>query len=278
MSTECIDAHHHLWKYSSKEYPWMSDKMDVLRRDYVHDDLSAVAAAAGITGTVVVQAQQTIAETEWLLSLAEDSKLIRGVVGWVSLVDAKVEAALEELAQRPKLKGVRHVLHDEADDRYMLREDFNRGIGSLKQFDLRYDLLIFERHLLQTIEFVDRHPNQIFILDHIAKPRIHEQVIEPWRSNLQELARRENIYCKISGMVTEAEWHSWNEAQLWPYMETVLAAFGPGRLMFGSDWPVLNLASDYTSWVELVKRAVDKLSPHERQQIMAKTAVEVYGL
>lgn len=256
----------------------MSDKMDVLRRDYVHDDLSAVAAAAGITGTVVVQAQQTIAETEWLLSLAEDSKLIRGVVGWVSLVDAKVEAALEELAQRPKLKGVRHVLHDEADDRYMLREDFNRGIGSLKQFDLRYDLLIFERHLLQTIEFVDRHPNQIFILDHIAKPRIHEQVIEPWRSNLQELARRENIYCKISGMVTEAEWHSWNEAQLWPYMETVLAAFGPGRLMFGSDWPVLNLASDYTSWVELVKRAVDKLSPHERQQIMAKTAVEVYGL
>ena len=256
----------------------MSDNMDVLRRDYVHDDLSAVTAAAGVTGTVVVQAQQTIAETEWLLSLAQDSKLIRGVVGWVSLVDAKVEAALEDLAQRPTLKGVRHVLHDEADARYMLREDFNRGIDTLKQFDLRYDLLIFERHLPQTIEFVDRHPNQIFILDHIAKPRIHEQVIEPWRSNLQELARRENVYCKISGMVTEAEWHSWNEAQLWPYMETVLAAFGPGRLMFGSDWPVLNLASDYTAWVELVKRAVDKLSPHERQQILAKTAVEAYGL
>ena len=256
----------------------MSDKMDVLRRDYVHDDLSAVTAAAGVTGTVVVQAQQTIAETEWLLSLAQDSKLIRGVVGWAPLVDAKVEAALEELAQRPTLKGVRHVLHDETDDRYMLREDFNRGIGTLKQFDLRYDLLIFERHLPQTIEFVDRHPNQIFILDHIAKPRIHEQVIEPWRSNLQELARRENVYCKISGMVTEAEWHSWNEAQLWPYIETVLAAFGPGRLMFGSDWPVLNLASDYTAWVELVKRAVDKLAPHERQQILAKTAVEAYGL
>ncbi|WP_158822679.1 amidohydrolase [Granulicella sp. S156] len=278
MSTECIDAHHHLWKFSSKEYPWMSDKMDVLRRDYVHDDLSAVTAAAGVTGTVVVQAQQTIAETEWLLSLAEGSKLIRGVVGWVPLIDAKVEASLEEIARLPKLKAVRHVLHDEADDRYMLREDFNRGIACLKRFDLRYDLLIFERHLPQTIEFVDQHPHQIFILDHIAKPRIHEQVMEPWRSNLRELARRENVYCKISGMVTEADWHSWSEAQLWPYMETVLSTFGAERLMFGSDWPVLNLASDYGAWIEVVKRAVDRLSPHERQQIMAKTAIEAYGL
>ena len=278
MSIECIDAHHHLWKYSAKEYPWMSDKMDVLRRDYVHDDLSAVTAAAGVTGSVVVQAQQTIAETEWLLSLAEGSNLIRGVVGWVPLVDAKVEVSLQESVQRPKLKGVRHVLHDEADDRYMLREDFNRGIACLKQFDLRYDLLIFERHLPQTIEFVDRHPNQIFILDHIAKPRIHEQMMEPWQANLRELARRENVYCKISGMVTEAEWHSWSEAQLWPYMETVLSAFGAKRLMFGSDWPVLNLASDYGAWIEVVKRAVDRLSPHEYQQIMAKTAIEAYGL
>ena len=256
----------------------MSDKMDVLRRDYVHEDLSAVTSAAGVTGTVLVQAQQTTAETEWLLSLAEGSKLIRGVVGWVPLIDANVEVALEALVQRPQLKGVRHVLHDEADDRYMLREDFNRGIGSLKQFDLRYDLLIFERHLPQTIEFVDRHPNQILILDHIAKPRIHEHMLEPWRSNLQELARRENVYCKISGMVTEADWHSWNEAQLWPYIETVLAAFGPSRLMFGSDWPVLNLASDYVAWIEVVKLAIATLSPHERQQIMAKTAIEAYGL
>lgn len=256
----------------------MSDKMDVLRRDYVHDDLSAVTTAAGVTGTVVVQAQQTIAETKWLLSLAEGSKLIRGVVGWVPLVDAKVEASLEELAQQPKLRAVRHILHDEADDRYMLREDFNRGIACLEPLDLRYDLLIFERHLPQTIEFVDRHPQQVFILDHIAKPRIHEQVIEPWRSNLRELARRENVYCKISGMVTEADWHSWSDAQLWPYMETVLSAFGAGRLMFGSDWPVLNLASDYTAWIEVVKRAVERLSPHESQQIMAKTAVEAYGL
>lgn len=278
MSIECIDAHHHLWKYSSTEYPWMSDKMEVLRRDYIHDNLSAVTAAAGVTGTVVVQAQQTIAETEWLLSLAEGSKLIRGVVGWVPLIDAKVEAPLEEIARRPQLKAVRHVLHDETDDLYMLREDFNRGIACLEQFDLRYDLLIFERHLPQTIEFVDRHPNQVFILDHIAKPRIHEQVMEPWRSNLRELARRENVYCKISGMVTEADWHSWSETQLWPYMETVLSTFSAERLMFGSDWPVLNLASDYGAWIEVVKRAADKLSPHERQQIMAKTAIKAYGL
>ena len=256
----------------------MSDKTDVLRRDYVQNDLHSVTAAAGVTGTVVVQAQQTIAETQWLLSLAEDSDLIRGVVGWVPLVDATVKTHLEGIAQHAKFKSVRHVLHDEADDRYMLREDFNRGIDYLEPLGLRYDLLIFERHLPQTTEFVDRHPHQIFVLDHIAKPRIGEQVMEPWRSNLRELARRENVYCKLSGMATEADWHSWNEAQLWPYIEAVLSAFGAKRLMFGSDWPVLNLASDYTAWVELVKRAVHHLSPQERQQIMSDTAIEAYGL
>jgi L-fuconolactonase len=278
MPTECIDAHHHLWKYSAKEYPWMSDMMDVLRRDYVTEDLKTVTAAAGVTGTVVVQAQQTMAETEWLLGLAEDSDLIRGVVGWVPLADAGVKTHLEEMARHSKFKSVRHVLQDEADDRYMLREDFNRGIDCLEPLGLRYDLLIFERHLPQTIEFVDRHPNQIFILDHIAKPRIGEKVMEPWRSNLQELARRENVYCKLSGMVTEADWGTWSEGQLRPYIETVLSAFGAKRLMFGSDWPVLNLASSYVAWIEIVKRAVEHVSSEERQQIMSQTAMEAYGL
>ncbi|AEU36805.1 amidohydrolase family protein [Granulicella mallensis] len=275
---ECIDAHHHLWKYSPEDYPWMSDKMEVLRHDYLLPELEAITTAAGVTGTVVVQAQQTLAETEWMLSLAKDSQRIRGVVGWAPLVEPKIEACLEEIARHPKLKGLRHILQDEADDRYMLRNDFNRGIACLQQFDLRYDLLVFERHLLQTIEFVDRHPKQIFILDHIAKPLIREQAMEPWRSNLRELARRENVYCKLSGMTTEADWSSWSEQQLWPYMETVLSAFGAERLMFGSDWPVLNLASDYTAWIELVRRAIAKLSPDEQEQILAKTAIEAYGL
>lgn len=278
MPVERIDAHHHLWKYSHEEYPWMSDKMDVLRHDYLLPELDAVTAAAGVTGTVVVQAQQTLAETEWLLSLAKDSRRIRGVVGWAPLIEAKVEASLEAMVQHPKLRGLRHILQDEADDRYMLRDDFNRGIACLQGFDLRYDLLVFERHLPQTIEFVDRHPLQIFILDHIAKPLVREQVLEPWRSNLHELARRENVYCKLSGITTEADWSSWSEEQLWPYMETVLSLFGAERLMFGSDWPVLNLASDYTAWIELVGRAIAKLSLDEQEQIMAKTAIEAYGL
>jgi L-fuconolactonase len=278
MPIECIDSHHHLWKYSPEEYPWMSDKMEVLRHNYLLPELDAVTTAAGVTGTVAVQAQQTLAETEWMLSLAKDSQRIRGVVGWVPLVETKIEATLEAIAQHPKLKGIRHILQDEADDRYMLREDFNRGIACLQQFDLRYDLLIFERHLLQTIEFVDRHPHQIFILDHIAKPLIREQAMEPWRSNLRDLARRENVYCKLSGMTTEADWSLWREEQLWPYVETVLSAFGAKRLMFGSDWPVLNLASDYTAWIEIVRRAIAKLSPYEQEQIMAKTAMEAYGL
>lgn len=252
--------------------------MEVLRRNYLHSDLDSVARAAGVTGTVVVQARQTIAETDWLLTVAERSNLIRGVVGWAPLVDANVEQYLAGITRNPKLKAVRHVLQDEPDDHFMLREDFNRGIALLKEFNLRYDLLISERHLPQAIEFVDRHPKQVFILDHIAKPRIREDAMEPWRHHLRELGLRLNLYCKISGMVTEANWGFWTEAQLQPYFETVLDAFGAERLMFGSDWPVLGLASTYSTWLAIVKRAISGLSHQNRQRILAGTAVEAYGL
>lgn len=252
--------------------------MDILRRNYLHSDLDAVARTAGITGTVVVQARQTTAETDWLLAVAEESNLICGVVGWAPLVDSTVEQYLAKIARWPKLKAVRHVLQDEPDDHFMLREDFNRGIALLKEFNLRYDLLIFERQLPQAIKFVDRHPNQVFILDHIAKPRIRENAMEPWRHHLRELGLRPNVYCKISGMVTEADWGSWSEAQLRPYFETVLDIFGAERLMFGSDWPVLGLASTYSAWLAIVKRAIAGLSHRKRQRILAGTAVEAYGL
>lgn len=252
--------------------------MEILRRNYLHSDLDAVAGAAGITGTVVVQARQTIGETDWLLTVAGRSNLIRGVVGWTPLADANVERHLARISRHPKLKAVRHVLQDEPDDHFMLREDFNRGIALLKEFNLRYDLLIFERHLPQAIEFVDRHPNQVFILDHVAKPRIRENVMEPWRNYLRELGLRPNVFCKISGMVTEADWCSWSEAQLRPYLETVLDIFGAERLMFGSDWPVLGLASAYSTWLAIVKRAISGLSLGKRDRILAGTAVQAYGL
>lgn len=274
----CIDAHHHLWRYSAQEFPWISGTMEILQRDYLLQDLQATAARAGVTGTVAVQARQSTAETEWLLDLADTSDLIRGVVGWAPLVDAGVEEYIAAISQRKKLKGLRHVLHDEADGHYMLREDFNRGISALQKFGLRYDILIFEHHLPQTIRFVDRHPSQIFILDHIAKPRIRESIMQPWESDLRELARRPNVYCKLSGLVTEANCEHWNEADLWPYIETVLSCFGPQRLMFGSDWPVVQLASSYDRWLDTAKQAIAGLTAAEQARILAGTAVEAYAL
>jgi len=255
-----IDAHHHLWKYDAPQYPWISEGMGILQRDFLVQDLLDVLTESDIDGVVTVQARQALAETRWLLELARHHDFIRGIVGWVALIDPRVDRDLEHFSTHAKLKGVRHALHDEPDDLYILREDFNRGIRLLKNFGLRYDLLIFERHLPPTIEFVDRHPNQIFILDHIAKPRIREGVISPWRENITELARRENVFCKLSGLVTEASWRSWTEADLDPYLQIVLAAFGAKRTMFGSDWPVMLLGSSYKRWVDVVQRSISQLS------------------
>jgi L-fuconolactonase len=278
MTVDRIDAHHHLWKYSREQYPWMADNMDVLRRDFLVDDLSKVLQDTGIRGVVTVQARQMVEETEWLLALAECNDFIRGVVGWVPLVEEDIRGRLEELSRHPKLKAVRHVLHDEPDNFYMLREDFNRGIAHLKDFNLRYDILVFEHHLPQTVEFVDRHPQQVFIVDHIAKPRINDKILTPWRENIIKLARRENVYCKLSGMVTAANWVGWTEKDLRPYFEIAIEAFGPGRLMFGSDWPVVLLASSYQRWVEMVQRAISGLSMDEQARILSDTAKEAYRL
>jgi L-fuconolactonase len=274
-----IDAHHHLWKYTATEYGWITPQMSVIRRDFLADQLEELMHHFGIEGTVAVQARQTVEETSWLLSLAEKHPLIRGVVGWVPLTDgAGVKRHLERFAAQPTLRGVRHVIHDEADPRYILRNDFNAGVGALREFKLRYDILIFERHLPAATEFVDRHPNQIFILDHIAKPRIKERIISPWDRNLRELAKRENVYCKLSGMATEADLEHWTAEDLRPYIDIVLAAFGPRRLMYGSDWPVLLRAGDYARWFDTVSGAISKLSKAEQERIMGGTAAEAYGI
>jgi L-fuconolactonase len=273
-----IDAHHHLWKYSQEQYPWIATGMETIRRDFLIPELQSVAQNAGITGTVAVQAQQTIEETQWLLGLADHSELIRGIVGWVPLIEPNVAGELGAFSAHPKLKGIRHILQGEIDDFYMLRDDFNRGVSLLKNFNLRYDILIYERHLPQTVRFVDRHPNQIFILDHVAKPKIEDHVLYPWDSNIAELAKRENVYCKLSGMATEADWNNWSQSDLRPYFEIVLNAFGPRRLMFGSDWPVILLASGYKHWVDVVRSWISELSPTEQMAITSDTAKTAYGL
>ncbi|HXB75019.1 MAG TPA: amidohydrolase family protein [Candidatus Acidoferrales bacterium] len=274
-----IDAHHHLWKYSAAEYGWISPEMRAIKRDFLPEDLEKLMHHFGIDGTVTVQARQTLEETRWLLELAHQHEVMRGVVGWVPLEQgAAVKQHLERLAADRKLRGVRHVIHDEPDDRYILRANFNEGMRALVAFGLRYDILIFEKHLPAAIEFVDRHPNQVFILDHIAKPRIKDRILSPWDRNIREMAKRRNVYCKLSGMVTEADHQHWTPAALQPYIDVVLQAFGPARLMYGSDWPVMLLAGEYAQWYGVVTNAIAKLSKPEQERIMGGTAVEAYRL
>lgn len=273
-----IDAHHHLWKYNQRDYAWMTDALASLRRDYLVADLEAVAVPCGVTGTIAVQARQTLEESDWLLELASTTSLISGVVGWVPLAAPDVQSHLSRFSSHPKFKGVRHVVQDEPDDAFILGADFNRGVSLLKDLNLAYDILIFERHLPQAIQFVDRHPHQVFVLDHIAKPRIAQDQIQPWADRIRELAKRENVYCKISGMVTEADWHTWSVDSLRPYFDVVLSAFTPHRLMFGSDWPVATLAADYSTWVKTFRSFIAELSPSEQQRISSGSAIEAYRL
>jgi L-fuconolactonase len=273
-----IDAHHHLWKFSPAEYGWISAQMPALRHDFLPVDLNAVLTASGISGSVAVQARQTLEETRWLLELAHQNDFIKGVVGWVPLTDPHVKTTLDKLRANSKLKGIRHVLQDEADEHYMLRPDFNHGIAELVNMRLVYDILIFERHLPQTIQFVDRHPNQMFVVDHLAKPRVRYNAVSPWRENLAELARRPNVYCKLSGLATEADHKNWTEKQLDIYMDVVLSTFGPQRVMFGSDWPVCLLAIDYARWVKIVGAQLAKLTSSEQERVWSGTAMEVYRL
>jgi len=273
-----VDAHHHFWKYDPVEYDWIDEKMRVIRRDFLADDLRKEITATGVSGVVSVQARQSLEETRRLLELADRNDFIRGVVGWAPLVEPNVSDTLGELTENRKLRSMRHVLQGEPDPFYMLREDFNAGIRALKPFALAYDILIFERQLPQTARFVDKHPDQVFIVDHSAKPRVGDREISPWRENMQELAKRPNVYCKISGLVTEADYSNWTEAQLQPYLDTVLSAFGPGRLMFGSDWPVCLVAVTYSRWISIVANAISALSVTEQERIWSGTALEAYRL
>ncbi len=273
-----VDAHQHFWRYNAAEYAWIGAGMDALRRDFLPTDLDTECRACGVAGTIAVQARQTIEETRWLLDLAARNPLVRGVVGWAPLTATGVEADLERLAANPKLKGFRHVLHDEPDDGYMLRPEFLRGVALLARHDLVYDILIFERHLRQTIEFVDRIPAQRFVVDHAAKPRIREGLLEPWRTRMGELARRPNVVCKVSGLVTEADWKAWSLEDLRPYFDALLDLFGPRRLMFGSDWPVALLASTYARWIETVRALAAGLGADERAALFADTATSIYRL
>jgi L-fuconolactonase len=235
-------------------------------------------SAAGIDGTIAVQARQCLEETRWLLELADRYSFVRAVVGWVDLCDGNIVEQLEQFSQYPKFRGVRHVVHDEPDDAFMLREGFLRGLGYLKRFGLTYDLLLFPRHLPIAYDVVRRFPEQPFVLDHIAKPPIRARDIEPWARDIKRLAQFPNVYCKLSGLVTEAEWEDWRTHDFGAYLDVVLEAFGSQRLMIGSDWPVCTLAADYTSVISLLTEYVSRQSRDEQDAILEKNPVLFYSI
>jgi L-fuconolactonase len=272
-----IDAHQHFWRFNPTEFAWIDETMSAIAKDFLPDDLRPVARAAGVDGVVSMQSRQTIDETLWLLDLAAEDELIRGVVGWMPLESAELGKELEKVAHRRKLRGVRHVPADDADDQYFLRDDFASGISLLRKFNLCYDLLIMERQLPAAMRFVDRHPSQPFIVDHIAKPKIKSAEMEPWAINLRELAKRSNVWCKLSGMVTEADWRAWTPAALRPYFDVAIEAFGP-RLMIGSDWPICLLACPYQRWIETVRQWASTLSETEQRDLYRNAATKAYGL
>ena len=275
---ETIDAHHHLWRYTPAEYGWIDEDMQALRRDFLPADLTAAMATAGIDGTIAVQARQTMDETRWLLDLADANEAIRGVVGWAPIAGEEFPGVMEEFDGRAKLKGLRHVIQGERDEHFILREDFNSGIRTLLGSGLVYEILIYERHLPDTIDFVDEHPEQVFVLDHIAKPLIAARQIEPWATRMKELGQRENVWCKLSGVVTEADWKAWTPETLKPYLDVVVEAFGPARLLAGSDWPACLVASGYAQWWDVLRNYFAAFSETERAAIFGATAIQVYGL
>ena len=273
-----IDTHQHFWLYTPAEYGWMGPHMGRLKKDHLPADLWPLLQSSGIDGTIAVQARQCVEESRWLLELADENAFIKGVVGWVDLCSPKLREQLELFASHPKYCGIRHVVQDEPDDRFVMRADFLRGVGQLSEFGLTYDLLLFPRHLPVACELVRQFPEQPFAVDHLAKPRIKENQLQPWENDIRRLARFENVFCKVSGMVTEADWDNWNSADFKPYLDVVLESFGTKRLMLGSDWPVCTLAGTYPEVMRIASDYIGQLSKDEQAEIWSKNAKRFYGI
>ena len=273
-----IDAHQHFWQYDPERHGWINDNMSVLKKDFMPVHLQEVFEANNVDGCVAVQADQSEAETEFLLDLADKNPFIKAVVGWVDLRSEQIEKRLDHFKGFSKLAGFRHVVQSEPDNNFMLREDFKRGIGSLLKHGFTYDILIFPTQMEAARQITEIFPDQRFVIDHIAKPYIKKGLLEPWGSAMRSIAQHENVYCKISGMVTEADWQNWQYDDFVPYMDVVMEAFGPDRLMFGSDWPVCLLAGDYGKIKGIVEKYIAKLSESEKRKIMGDTAAKFYSI
>ncbi|MDC1105111.1 amidohydrolase family protein [Prolixibacteraceae bacterium] len=278
MKTPRIDSHQHFWKYDTQKHAWISDQMSNLKKDYLPADLKLCLEAIEFDGCVAVQADQSEEETKFLIALSESNRFVRGVVGWVDLRAKDIEERLAYYKNYSIVKGFRHVVQDEPNDEFLLGEDFMKGISLLEKHGYTYDILILEKHLKVAEKFVSAFPNQRFVIDHIAKPNIKAHAIEAWRADIQAIAKHPNVYCKLSGMVTEADWENWAEQDLHPYIDTILEAFGPNRVMIGSDWPVCTLGGTYQTVMGVVIDRVKKLPIADQDAILGGNAIEFYKL
>ena len=273
-----VDAHQHFWRYDPVEYGWIDSSMSALRRDFLPLDLEPLMRRAGIEACVAVQARQSLDETRWLLSLADAHPFIAGVVGWVDLQSPDVTRDLESLARHPKLVGIRHIAQSEPDDRFLLRPAFLRGLERLEEFGLAYDILIYSRHLPVAAELAQRLPRQRFVLDHLAKPDIHGRQRDAWARDLRGLAAQPNVWAKLSGLVTEADWTGWTSEDMRPYLDVAFECFGTERLMIGSDWPVCTVAGDYERTMAVVINYLAQRSSHERDAVLGGNAIRFWNL
>ncbi len=273
-----IDSHQHFWQYNPAEHVWMTDAMQVLKKDFLPTDLAPLLNQIGFDCCIAVQARQSIEETNWLLRIANKNDFIKGVVGWVDLLSPNIDETLSGYTNQKKLVGVRHVVHDEADDNFMLQPAFQNGIAALKEFNLTYDLLLFPKHLPVALQLVKKFPQQPFVLDHIAKPFINKKEISPWKDDLIELAKHPNVFCKLSGMVTEAKWNDWKEDDFKQYLDIVTESFGTNRIMIGSDWPVCTLSGNYSSTMSIVINYANQFSKEISDGILGGNCINFYKL
>ena len=272
-----IDSHQHFWNYDPIVYAWIDESIASLQRDFLPKDLKPILDANKIDGCIAVQADQSEAETEFLLKCSEENSFVKAVVGWVDLCADNVEERLAHFAENKKLTGVRHVVQEEPDD-FMLREDFQFGISKLENFGLVYDILVYPTQLRASIVLANKFPQQAFILDHIAKPYIKDGKIDQWKKEIEELAKAPNVYCKISGMVTEADFKNWRKEDFTRYLDVVFNAFGIDRIAYGSDWPVSTLAAEYSEQLNIVEDYIADFSEEDKAKVMGGNAIKFYNL
>lgn len=273
-----IDSHQHFWHYELPKHEWIDDEMAAIRRDFTPEDLRPILDTNGVDGCIAVQADQTLVETDFLLGLAAKHEWIRGVVGWIDLRSDQLNDDLDRYTGQKKLVGFRHVVQGEPDPLFLLRENFLRGIEAIGKRGYTYDILIFPHQLVSALELVKLFPSVKFVVDHLAKPYAKAGYFTGWAAGMEALAKLPNVHCKLSGLITEADYQNWTEAELLPYLEHALNCFGPDRCMFGSDWPVCRVAGNYGRVKGLLASAVECLSAEEKSGIWGRNALKFYGL